>query len=73
MERKFWEQVIKRIMCVVKTLVCTSLAFGGSNEKLDSQNNGNFLSIIRMIAEFDPIMEEHLRRIRKIEPNYQYC
>ncbi|WOG86241.1 hypothetical protein DCAR_0205442 [Daucus carota subsp. sativus] len=66
-EKKYWGEVLKRITCVIKTLASSNLAFRGRSGKLDDDNSGNFLSIIRMIAEFDPIMEEHLRRIRKKE------
>ncbi|KAL6538588.1 hypothetical protein OROGR_012576 [Orobanche gracilis] len=66
-EKKFWGEVLKRIMCVVKGLASCNMAFRGNNEKLDDDNSGIFLTMIRMIAEFDPIMEEHLRRIRKKE------
>jgi len=42
------------------------------NEKIYQEVNEIFLSLIEMIAEFDPIMQEHIRRIKddKIHNHY---
>jgi hypothetical protein len=39
------------------------LPFRGTKEKIYQENNGVFLSLIEMIAEFDPVMQEHIHRI----------
>ncbi|XP_076945240.1 uncharacterized protein LOC143616240 [Bidens hawaiensis] len=62
-ERDYWIQVLLRIVALVKFLAKNNLAFRGTKEKLYQKGNGNFLGLVEMLEEFDPVIKEHVRRI----------
>lgn len=66
-DREHWRQVLLRILAIVKTLAKNNLAFHGDYEKIYQEKNEFFLSLIEMIAEFDPVMQEHLKQIENVK------
>ncbi|KAG5568160.1 hypothetical protein H5410_064825, partial [Solanum commersonii] len=71
-DREHWKNVLSRIISIIKTFGKNNLAFRGENEKTYQENNGNFLSLIEMFAEFHPFMQEHIRRIKHDEIHNHY-
>jgi len=71
-EKEHRRKFLFRIVAIVKFLAKHSIAFRGHNSKLYDDSNGNFLSLIEMLAEFDPVIQEHVRRITNEETHVHY-
>ena len=61
--------MLKRLIALVKVLGMQNLAFRGTHEKLNTSGNRNFLKFVEFLALFDPLMEEHLRKITDNDNN----
>ncbi|XP_068238412.1 zinc finger MYM-type protein 1-like [Palaemon carinicauda] len=62
-ERTYRRKVLVRVVAVVKFLALIGLAFLGENEVFGLENNGNFLGIIELLAQFDPFLANHVSRL----------
>lgn len=71
-EEKFWHQILERLIALVRVLGAQNLALRGSEEKLFTKGNGNFLKFLEYLALFDPVMQEHLRRVHNKETHIHY-
>jgi hypothetical protein len=71
-ERAHMRQVLLRLIAIVKFLGKHNLAFRETCEQRYHESNGNFYACAEMVAEFDPLMQEHLRHIQNKETHYHY-
>lgn len=59
-EETYWKEVLRRVVSVIKFLAERGLAFRGENETPHSPNNGNFLGLLDLLAEYDPLLAKHM-------------
>lgn len=62
-----WKNISLRISSIVKFLGKHSLEFHDTNKQLYQNSNGNFLGMIEMLVEFDPIMQMDVQCITEDE------
>ena len=63
-KRRFWRNVLERLIDIALFLSERNLTFRGSEEVLGSPRNGNFLGIFELLARRDPILKELQDRIK---------
>jgi len=61
-EPDYWINVLNRVCSVVKSLASHGLSFRGGDESFESsiENNGNFITAMKLIAEYDPFLSKHI-------------
>ena len=58
---KYWTEVLRRVVAVIKFLVERGLPFRGETQMHNSPNNGNYLGCSDLLAQFDPSLADHIR------------
>lgn len=58
----YWREVLKRIIGVITFICERGLALRGGNETIGSPNNGNYLGMLELIAEYDDFLRQHIQK-----------
>lgn len=58
----YWRAILKRIVAVIKFLGQRGLPFRGDDDTCGSIHNGNYLGILDLLSEFDPMIASHIAR-----------
>ena len=61
-ETNYWRAVLTRVIDVLVLLAARGLAIRGSDEKIGSVHNGNFLGIIELLSKYDAFLAAHLEK-----------
>lgn len=61
-EMQYWRDILKRVVAVIKFLGSRGLAFRGADQICGSIHNGNFLGILDLLSQFDPLISSHIAR-----------
>jgi hypothetical protein len=77
-DRQKWREVLKRIVACIKFLASQNLALRGHCESLAEHDNtecfniGNFLATMKLIAQFDPLLSNHLQHAMDVPGSVSY-
>ena len=66
-EAKKWRQILITFLDIIWFLSKQNLALRSHGEdvhNVDVENKGNFLELVHLMAKFDPILREHLVRMK---------
>lgn len=62
--KKKWRDVLHRLLDITLFLAKQNLAFRGHKENESSLNKGNFLELVEILSRYDPVLKEHLMRLK---------
>ena len=73
-EVQHWREVLRRFLSILRFLAEHDIAIRGTggHEHLGDSKNGSFLALVEMMALYDSVFAEHLRRIQSKEISDHY-
>lgn len=60
-EYKYCKDLLVRLVKIIKFIANRGLAFRGTDKKLGSTKNRNYLGLIELISEYDPFLKNYLK------------
>ena len=66
-----WRQILRRLLDVTMFLGERGLAFRGNSHLVGDPGNGNFLGILELIGRYDPVMADHLAKVKDSQTSQQ--
>lgn len=69
-EMNVWRQVLERVIEVTLTLASCNMPFRGHDETENSKNPGVFLSVIKLLSKYDPVLQNLLENKKKHSITY---
>ncbi|XP_064106943.1 zinc finger MYM-type protein 5-like [Macrobrachium nipponense] len=63
-EQRRWREVLTRFVAIIHSLAERNLPLRGSTYTLYQPNNGNFLKEVELMAQFDPVLKEHIAKVQ---------
>ncbi|XP_070406261.1 zinc finger MYM-type protein 5-like [Nothobranchius furzeri] len=62
-ERRRWREVLTRLVAIIQSLAKRNIALRGTTDRLNAPNNGDFLKEVELMAQFDPVLKEHVAKV----------
>ena len=64
-EESKWYKILQRLITIILFLGERGLAFRGSTHLIGSPQNGNFLGLVKLLSHWDPILEDHVKKVKE--------
>lgn len=74
-EKERWQNILQQILACMKYLIIQNLPLRGHVENLalqDGTNVGNLLSLLKLVAQFDPLLANHLKNVMETPRTVSY-
>lgn len=64
-ETKKCVTLLERLLDVTLFLASINLVFQGSSQRIGDLHNGNFLGVLKLIAYYEPLLQDHLENVKR--------